>query len=367
MTPVDVEALRQRASSGDGDAQMALARVFDREGRHDVALQWLQRAADGGHLPSLTALGARLLTGRGAPQMPSQGSQMLSLAADEGDAQACAIVAILTATGLTRPQSWSGALDYLFRAAQLGDWRARQQIAILVNNPALGTRLLEPSDAPPWIEARAAIDMGAWLRPPAPKKISESPRIVVFENFLSRTVCEWLIELAQPKLSASRVLNPGSGERLSDPYRTNTGMGFTLLETDVLLQIVNMRIAAASGTPLMHQEATNILHYAAGQEYKPHYDFFDPEVANFAEVVRREGQRIVTFLIYLNDTFEGGETEFSLLGARYRGQPGDAVMFVNVDAQGGVDKRTLHAGRPVVRGEKWLLSKWIRDRPLPQF
>lgn len=366
MSPVDVEALRQRASSGDGDAQMALARVFDREGRHDVALQWLQRAADGGHLPSLTALGARLLTGRGAPQMPSQGAQMIGLAADEGDAQACSIVSVLAATGLTRPQSWSGALDYLFKAGQLGDWRARQQIAILVNDTALGSQIMDPAEGRPWIEARAAIDIAAWLRPPQPKKVSESPRIVVFENFLSRTVCDWLMELARPKLQEARVHNPVTGERHVDPYRSNTGMGFALLETDVVLQLVNARIAAASGTPVLHQEAINILHYAVGQEYKPHFDFIDPDVAHFTEVVRREGQRIVSFLVYLNDAFEGGETEFPRIGTRYKGQSGDAIMFVNVDGQGVIDKRTLHAGLAVTRGEKWLLSKWIRDRPRAQ-
>lgn len=368
MTPVDVEALRRRAANGEGDAQMALARVFDREGQHDVALQWLQRAADGGHLPSLTALGARLFTGRGAPQMPSQGAQMLKIAADEGDPQACSIMAVLTASGQMATQSWSGALDYLFQAAQRGDWRARQQIALLVNDPFLGQQLLQGTDGRPWAQARGSIDLGAWLRPPPPKPISEAPRIVVFEKFLPPSLCEWIVEMARPKLDAARVHVPATGERRVDPYRTNTGMGFTLLETDVVLQLVQARIAAATGIPAVHQEPTNILHYTVGQEYKPHFDFTDPAAGpNFAEMVRREGQRVATFLIYLNDAFEGGETEFPRAGLRYRGRAGDAILFLNIDKSGAVDPLTLHAGLAPTRGEKWLFSKWIRDRPRPQF
>jgi hypothetical protein len=368
MTPVDVEALRRRAANGDGDAQMALARVFDHEGKHDVALQWLQRAADGGHLPSLTALGARLFTGRGAPQMPSQGVQMLKIAADEGDAQACGIIAVLAASGQMLPQSWSTALDYLFQAARSGDWRARQQIALLVGDPFLGQRLLDSPDAPPWAEARGAIDIGAWLRSPPPKLASDAPRIVVFEKFLPPAVCSWIIELARPKLEAARVHVPGMPAPRVDSYRTNTGMGFTLLETDVVLQIVQARIAVATGIPASHQEPTNILHYAVGEEYRPHWDFIDPEAApQFAEIVRREGQRVATFLIYLDDAFEGGETEFVRAGIRYRGRAGDAVLFLNVDKNGAVDRQTLHAGLAPTRGEKWLFSKWIRDRPRPQF
>lgn len=367
MNPVDVEALRRRAVDGEGDAQMALARVFDQEGQHDVALQWLQRAADGGHLPSLTLLGARLFAGRGAPQMPSQGVQMLVLAADEGEAQACSLVATLTAAGQMRAQSWSTALDYLFKGARLGDWRARQQIALLIEDRFLADEILKTADGRPWDRARAAIDIGAWLRTPAPKTLSDEPRITVVERFLPPRICEWIVELARPRLSAARVHNPVSGGREINAHRTNTGMGFALLETDVILQLVNARIAAAVGLPPDFQEATNVLHYAAGEEYRPHYDFIDPDVPQYADAVRREGQRAVTCLVYLNEAFEGGETDFPRAKVRFRGRAGDALLFMNVARSGGVDKDTLHAGLPPTRGEKWLLSKWIRDRPYPQF
>lgn len=366
MTVVDLETLRQRAIDGDGDAQMALARVFDREGRHDIALQWLQRAADGGHLPSLTALGARLLTGRGAPHMPGQGAQMIAVAANEGHAGACALMAVFHASGQTQPQSWSRALEYLFRAAEGGDIRALQQIALLVSDSFLGQRLLEAQGAPPWAEARAGIDLAQWMQVRPPRPLSDAPRVMVFENFIPVRLCQWIIELARPKLEGARILDEAGGRR-ADSYRTNTGTGFSLVETDLILQLVHRRIAAATQITADCQEPTNVLHYAVGQQYGPHFDFLDPEAPQFAARLAREGQRVGTFLVYLNDDFEGGETHFPDLGLRYRGQPGDGLFFWNVDPAGAVDRRTLHAGLAPTRGEKWLLSKWIRDRPQPQY
>ena len=367
MNPADVEALRQRAASGDGDAQMALAYALDREGRHDIALQWLQRAADGGHLPSLTMLGARLLTGRDAPQMPAQGAQMIAHAADCGHAQACGFVAVLAAAGQTRPQSWSTALEYLFRGAQLGDPRARQQISLLVRDAGLAARVMAPAGDTPWAAARADIDLAAWLRVEPGVKVSDWPRILVFRNFLPPAVCDWLVNLARPVLAAARANLPDVRDGAADPLRTNSGLGFTLLDSDVLMQIINARTATASGAPAAYQEATNIEHYATGQEHKPHFDFLDPQAPHIVESVRRDGQRVATFLVYLNGGFEGGETAFPLLDFRFKGQPGDAILFLNVDAQGVIDPRTMHAGLPPTQGEKWLLAKRIRDRPVPQF
>ena len=68
-------------------------------------------------------------------------------------------------------------------------------------------------------------------------------------------------------------------------------------------------------------------------------------------------------LVYLNQGFEGGETDFPLLDLKFKGRKGDALMFSNVDASGAPDRRMFHAGLPPTAGEKWLLSQWVRDRP----
>jgi len=79
--------------------------------------------------------------------------------------------------------------------------------------------------------------------------------------------------------------------------------------------------------------------------------------------LQRGGQRVATFLVYLNDGYEGGETSFPRLDYRFKGATGDALVFANVEPNGAPDPRTMHAGTPTTRGEKWLLSQWIRDRP----
>jgi hypothetical protein len=92
----------------------------------------------------------------------------------------------------------------------------------------------------------------------------------------------------------------------------------------------------------------------------PHYDFLDPELNR--QEIDRFGQRAATFLIYLNDDYEGGETSFPQLRIKHRGKTGDALVFGNLGRDGSPDPRTQHAGLPPTRGEKWLFSQWVRNR-----
>ena len=181
---------------------------------------------------------------------------------------------------------------------------------------------------------------------------------------MSHAACAWIMERARPSLEAARVKNAEQGGVNTDAIRTNTGMGFSLIDTDLVIQLAHARIARVIGVPAAHQEPTNILHYMPGQEYRPHYDFIDPGVAHFARELQTVGQRSVTFLIYLNDDYEGGATTFPRLDWSFKGKAGDALAFWNV-TDGHPDTRTLHAGTPTTNGVKWLFSKWVRDRPLP--
>jgi prolyl 4-hydroxylase len=105
-----------------------------------------------------------------------------------------------------------------------------------------------------------------------------------------------------------------------------------------------------------------VLHYEVGEQITEHFDFVNPRMPSYDEEIRRRGERIITFLIYLNDDYEGGETDFPLLGVRHKGRRGQGLFFVNALPSGGPDSRTVHAGRPPTRGEKWLLSQFIRSR-----
>jgi hypothetical protein len=95
--------------------------------------------------------------------------------------------------------------------------------------------------------------------------------------------------------------------------------------------MVKARIAATIGVPTGFLEPPQVLHYEVGEQFAPHSDYLDPDRARTGCRLRRRGQRIVTFLIYLNSDFEGGETDFPLLALGHKGGTGDALYFGNVD------------------------------------
>ncbi len=312
----------------------------------------------------MTSLGARLLTGNAAPFAPQQGADWIALAAERGNAEACAQLAVLAGAGVCRPQRWDVALDYLQRAAELGWESAQAQLVLLATDQPH----FPPGDVPTfgavdrWRRLRQAIDVDGWIAAPPKKSLSEAPRIRAIENFASAAVCAWLIERARGKLGRARTYDVETGEGIVGESRTNSETDFNIVESDLALILLRARIAAATDLPPAVFELTKVLHYAVGQRFAPHFDFIDPAIKGFAGELEARGQRLVTFLVYLNDDYEGGETELPALGLRHRGRRGDALLFANVDLAGNPDRRTLHAGLPPTRGEKWVLSQWIRDR-----
>jgi hypothetical protein len=171
-----------------------------------------------------------------------------------------------------------------------------------------------------------------------------------------------MIGRAKPHLERAKIIDQQAGVS-DDSWRTNSAMQFDILKADFTLIVLQARIALAAGFAMRCLEETNVLHYAVGQEFAKHYDFFPADKPEFARELAERGQRAATFLIYLNEGFEGGETSFEMLSWRYRGRPGDAILFRNVLASGAPDPQTLHAGLAPTSGEKWLLSQWIRSHP----
>ncbi|XXG44536.1 hypothetical protein AAC387_Pa01g4313 [Persea americana] len=118
--------------------------------------------------------------------------------------------------------------------------------------------------------------------------------------------------------------------------------------------------------------AFNILRYEIGQRYNSHYDVFNP-----AEYGPQRSQRIASFLLYLSDVEEGGETMFPFenglnmntgydykkcMGLKVKPRQGDGLLFYSVFPNGTIDQTSLHESCPVIKGEKWVATKWIRDQ-----
>jgi prolyl 4-hydroxylase len=188
------------------------------------------------------------------------------------------------------------------------------------------------------------------------------PAIALLHDLLSAQECDRLIALSAGKLTRSSVLDRQTGGDEVSPVRTSAGTFFERGENAVVARL-EQRIAALTGLPVEHGEPLQILYYRPGNEYLAHHDWFDPADPGSVEVLRNGGQRLITLVIYLNAVEAGGETRFPELGLDIRPHAGSAVYFEYMNAAGELDRRCLHAGVPVARGEKWIATKWIRQGP----
>ena len=213
-----------------------------------------------------------------------------------------------------------------------------------------------------WEKLRTTIDIRKWLAVPQPRLVSNAPRIAVVKNFASPEVCAWLIECGRPYLKPAQTDDPVTGKSRYEGARTNSSAELSLAATDVIIHLMRARISALTGPPPMAMEGVAVLHYRPGEQYFPHYDFFDTDSPGYARQVAEYGQRVLTFLGYLNDDYGGGETDFPKIGWRYKGAKGDGLFFWNIEPSGKPDRLTQHAGLSPSSGEKWLLSQWVRGR-----
>ena len=185
----------------------------------------------------------------------------------------------------------------------------------------------------------------------------DAPMLRVLDGMLTAQECAELIELARPRLQRALTVD-SDGKHQVDHRRTSEGMFFTLNELPLVGRI-EQRLASLLGVPVNHGEGLQILHYLPGQEYEPHYDWFDPEQPGYGAITAVGGQRIASVVMYLNTPAQGGGTAFPEIGLTVTARRGSAVYF----AYEGGDRSSLHAGLPVVRGEKWIATKWLRERP----
>ena len=184
------------------------------------------------------------------------------------------------------------------------------------------------------------------------------PRVVVFANVLSPEECHELMSLAATRLSRSETVVHATGGSEINAARTSEGMFFSRGENELITR-VEARLSVLLNWPIENGEGLQILRYAPGAEYKPHFDYFDPQQPGTAAVLRRGGQRLATLVLYLNTPEAGGATVFPDAGLTVNPMQGHGVFF-NYDRPSPVTK-SLHGGAPVIEGEKWVATKWMRQ------
>ncbi|MBL3643931.1 2OG-Fe(II) oxygenase [Bacillus sp. RHFB] len=177
----------------------------------------------------------------------------------------------------------------------------------------------------------------------------EEPLIVVLENVLSDEECDGLIELSKNKMNRSKI----GVTHEENEIRTSSSMFFQENEYDIITKI-EKRISTIMNIPVEHGEGIQILKYTPGQEYKAHFDFFT------SSSIAAKNNRISTIILYLNDVEHGGETFFPKLNFSVFPRKGMAVYFEYFYNDKNLNELTLHGGAPVITGEKWVATQWMR-------
>lgn len=295
--------------------------------------------------------------------------ELLGNAARTNDADALAYLANMSLTGTIVHRDLPLSRDLFRRAAAAGSMAGTLAYRAFVANGTggppdwrLAMQLLEEAGKTDpgaarelrLIETMALRGDGCPDQSFERRQLSDSPEAWEFPGLFSEEECDFLVEVAKPRLGPSVVVDPSTGQLVSNPVRTSDATGFPLVDEGPAIHALCRRLAAASGTQVKDGEPLQVLRYRPGQQYKPHFDAIDGA----------DNQRILTFLVYLNEDYADGETLFEANGLKVKGRKGDGLLFRNADATGKPDPRSRHAGLPVTEGEKFLASRWIRERPL---
>lgn len=420
MTPNDPSD----AAADDPRKHLERAFALSRAGKASEAREAMELAALSGHGQAGIYAATWRFIGYGGEADPARAREFLERAVQSGEKLGLTMLASFTVLDFAGPRDFAKAAGYLVAAAKEGEPRALLQLAFLLppeekDRASLVRAAAARGNATAgYFHGRALCDSGnseeglRWLAGAArkgepcalaclaAKRITqvtaaraeahpdltldwdavarnlrwpheralpqaqihrEQPQIASFAALLSPEECDYLMSRGAPYLRRAYVAGEG-GRPIADKIRTNDTMMFGPVETDAFIQSLDSLVARALGEPPENGERFALLRYRPGQAYAPHCDWIDPDAPGKAEEVRKNGQRLATFLVYLNDGFAGGETRFVRLGWSYKGKKGDALCWRNVTRDGAIEPLTLHQGVTPASGEKWLLSKWMRSR-----
>ena len=181
--------------------------------------------------------------------------------------------------------------------------------------------------------------------------IVSSPRVRLLHNFVTAAEAEHLISLGGPGFHRSSTARGGGDE-------VRTSYSATLPMRDAVVIALRQRIARYANYPVDNLEPLQAVRYRPGELYKPHHDYY-----NSCETWQ-SGNRHFTFLVYLNEVEEGGETAFPMLNLTVTPIKYAALVFNNCLDNGDPDERSQHEGRAPARGVKYAINGWMRSKAL---
>jgi prolyl 4-hydroxylase len=297
-------------------------------GRAAEALAIVQHHAAADDADALFTLGDMYWRGVGVERDHSRARELFRRSSDAGQPMGIRAYTNLLANGSAGVRDWKRALARLADEARTDGLRdAMFQLIGSMNLTASG----DPA------------------RVPSGERLSDAPKVTIYRQGFTPEECDFLIAVAEPTYEESKVI--GTDGDIRTLLRTSDGSTMHWLIEDPATHAINRRLAAFTGTNVDQGEPLHVLRYRPGQEYRPHVDW-----------LLDDNPRILTALVYLNEDYTGGETEFIKTGLKVRGRKGDVLVFRSQGDDGGLDPLSEHAGLPVTSGTKYLASRWIRAR-----
>ncbi|MFC4891747.1 prolyl hydroxylase family protein [Pseudofrancisella aestuarii] len=194
----------------------------------------------------------------------------------------------------------------------------------------------------------------------AQKVPSNKARAYIQPDFLSKEECEQVIARIKKNLRPSLITNPNEPDKY---FRTSKTCDLGI-HTDDFIKYIDHKIAGYLGIDPSCSEVIQGQYYQVGNEFKLHTDYFQPNTSEYKQFAARQGQRTWTFMIYLNNVEEGGHTDFPNLDLSVKPKLGTAVIWNSLDEKGVVNRNTLHWAKPIIKGEKYVITKWFRERAI---
>ncbi len=207
--------------------------------------------------------------------------------------------------------------------------------------------------------------IGLWSSLIMPLNIQSSEQslpVTTLETQLTNELAQEIIKLANNNLNLAGVYAENSTRQKVIDIRDNEQLITQLPVDNILIAILQRIICSDDYADLAYAEPMIIYRYTQGQQYKWHYDFITPSNENAKKELNFFGQRQRTRIINLNDGFEGGETAFKDWNVSVKAKQGQVIKFNNMIGN-QVDKNSVHSGKPVLLGEKWICTLWMREKP----
>lgn len=362
-----IALLKDAARNNDAEAAFSIASFIggSRDEWYDAeeALHWLKMAAEAGLPRAQCHLGYCLQWGVLIQKDNVEAIKWFTRAASAGDAGAMLALAEHFQAGFMLPANPARACG-LARAATNKGWCVADEYAASLAQgiESVSQNMAELLPQPTEISA----DHPGRLPVIEPEMLSWQPRAVLMRNFASTFECAEIANVARLHLMPSFIVEEDgslSNNRVRTSYEVRLRAGIR----NIVMQAVEQRMAIWSHFPVENAEYPLILHYENSQSFEQHCDYFTPEDFIMGEgQLEFGGQRIATQLIYLNEQFEGGETRFDRTDLVLTPERGMCMLFFNTSPDGNVDPYSRHTGVGVTSGEKWLLTRWIREIPFDQ-